>query len=51
MKKPKKNIKIPTNVIPYYQRDAAKRIAWSAAQTCKVPEDIANGVENSKAIN
>jgi hypothetical protein len=37
MKQPKKSSKTFTNHIPYYQRDEAKRIAWSAAQTCKMP--------------
>jgi len=37
MKQPKKNSQTSTNHIPYYQRDEAKRMAWSAAQTCKVP--------------
>jgi len=38
MKQPKKNNQTFTNHIPYYQRDEAKRISWSAALTCKVPK-------------
>jgi hypothetical protein len=32
MKNLKKVIKISFSLIPYYQRDQAKRISWSAAQ-------------------
>ncbi|WP_262493828.1 hypothetical protein [Mucilaginibacter mallensis] len=32
MKNSKKVIKISPSLVPYYQRDQAKRISWSAAQ-------------------